>query len=156
MTTKEITFNGDDKWQYPIGPNFIKNKSEINKCIKAFKGISEFENKSINIFCMGSSGNIIACMFAIKLKNAIIIPVRKSKEFCHSGNFEMHKYFIPNSINIIVDDFIDTGETINNIFSEIQLQLGKKIKIDCVAILGYDKLKLLNVIPKYFISRKTF
>lgn len=152
----KLTFIGSPDWKYPIGPNFLKNKKEINKLIITFKTITEFIDKPINIFCMGSSGNIIACMLANKLKKAIIVPIRKAKEYSHSGNFDLHKHRIPNAINIIVDDFIDSGETMEAIFFEMQLQLGKKIKIDCIAILGYDKYELLSFQSKYFISRETW
>ena len=117
---------------YPIGSNMLytialskaygihlcKNLKKIKKAIK------------INLWCRGSSGAIIATLVyneLCKLANTEIkiCHIKKEKEFSHSSTPEFFAVTTFNEkrinykiINIIVDDFISSGNTVNNIYKE--------------------------------------
>lgn len=152
---KKLIINRIGDFSYPVGVKFETSKKAISRLVSTFKTIDEFKGKNINIFCMGSSGAIIATVFAMKVSNCKIVMVRKSSEHCHSNNYDLHKHHSKDAINVIVDDFIDTGNTINSIYNQLKMMINRKIKIHCVAIMGFDKIHFCDFEPDYFISRKT-
>ncbi len=136
---------------YPVGENVTENKEKILEMIKSFSKIREFKKKFVNIICMGSSGTIIATLFAMHLRNANkIIHVKKSGEWAH------HKILCfntsRNSINIIVDDFISSGDTMRRIYEETQRRGERDIHCVCVTgVYAQGQIDSLGFTPKYFI-----
>ena len=126
---------------YPIGINIAHNLPVIKNLAKAFNKL-KCKGK-INVFCMGSSGAIMAAIFASIVKNVTIIHVKKDGEESHSGYNDVTRFVGNGETNIIIDDFILSGDTMNTMYRKIT----PKIEIDYL-ILGYchDIERKLNVI----------
>lgn len=107
---------------YPIGNNIPNLMRLIDLYLDAFNThITLPEGTNINLWCRGSSGAIIAGIFASKLKNISqeyirISHVKKHGEDSHS----ITKFSITNAYNIVIDDFVSTGETVKAIFSHMR------------------------------------
>ena len=99
---------------YPVGPNIKVNLPIINNMYRYIK--EKFPEGIITIWCRGSSGAIIAGIISSKLKGrARVAYVSKPNEKRHD-KVSAHMY--STGYNIIVDDFVCTGETINKIINE--------------------------------------
>ena len=99
---------------YPVGPNIKVNLPIINNMYRYIK--EKFPEGTITIWCRGSSGAIIAGIISSKLKGrARVAYVSKPNEKRHD-KLSAHMY--STGYNIIVDDFVCTGETINKIINE--------------------------------------
>ena len=99
---------------YPVGPNIKVNLPVINNMYRYIK--EKFPEGIITIWCRGSSGAIIAGIISSKLKGrARVAYVSKPNEKRHD-KLSAHMY--SSGYNIIVDDFVCTGETINKIINE--------------------------------------
>lgn len=103
----------------------------------------------INIWCRGSSGLSIASCLFIKLEKyytPTISYVKKEGESSHHRRTHLSR----NGINIIVDDFIHEGTTVNSIY--------KKMKDENVIVMDYlivtkgYSSALIDFIPKYLIT----
>lgn len=106
---------------YPVGNN-IKIAAEFTKAAAyQFIKIREYNNPypSLNIWCRGSSGAILASLFAvhIHMPNIKIIHVKKPGENSHSGGY--HPYTYGDAINVIIDDFVSSGKTLRHIYSQM-------------------------------------
>lgn len=124
---------------YPVGKRMDLVITYIEEIIATFKrnhiNLDKYANV-IYIWCRGSSGAILAGMLAYTFKKApvIINHVKKEGERSHSYNsLESSK----GGIDIVIDDFMDTGETIFRIWRDSGI---KKI----------DYLILDEVNPAYF------
>ncbi len=119
---------------YPVG-EYIHDWIEKAKIMVAeFKKIESFRDRPVNIICQGSSGAIIATIFADAIPGSIISNVKKPGETSHSGSFFEYS---PTAVNVIVDDFISTGKTMQRIYEFIQSGRGSfEAKIDCVCVCG--------------------
>lgn len=148
MNTSFIELGTAKTLNYPVGDNITENIPRIREMIEVFKTIEYFHNKNLNIICRGSSGAIIAGIFATSLTNRLkIVHVKKQHEDSHCNSY-IHND--KNWANIIVDDFICSGETVN--------ELGKFIvkeshsgEIDCLCVTGWSMHKKLQFVPRYFI-----
>ena len=99
---------------YPIGPNIKVNLPIINNMYRYIK--EKFPEGTITIWCRGSSGAIIAGIISSKLKGrARVVYVSKPNEKRHDT---LSPYIYSKGYDIIVDDFVCTGETINKIINE--------------------------------------
>jgi len=153
--TKEI--------KYPCGLYLYENRLIIEKM--AIEVAAVYPNKDINLWCKGSSGSIIAGMMACMLndREIIINHVKKSGEESHSE----YMYSVPpDSINVVVDDFIRSGETIFSIVEHIKRKTSKNT-VDCLCISGdvYEKYQKpgptldyirIDDVFKTIIASKTF
>lgn len=142
----KIVENGGSTIDYPVGENMSSNKHKIYEMINSFMQIDEFKDKYVNIICQGSSGAIIATMFSISIRNLNkIIHIKKNGENSHSSAPFLEKG--SNCINIIVDDFICSGETIKTIYDHFN------VPIDCLCVSGH--FRHLTFFPKYYICNYT-
>ena len=124
---------------YPIGSNVSSMVVYIENIVTTFKEHKINLDKKSNVICIwcrGSSGAMLAGMFAYTFKEATvrIKHVKKEGERSHNSYISA---FPSNSIDIIIDDFMDTGETIFRIWYDSPI---KKI----------DYLILNGVPPAYF------
>jgi orotate phosphoribosyltransferase-like protein len=105
---------------HPIGANLSYNLPIIMDMVKLLRQ-NKFTN--LGLVCTGSSGAIIATVIAQQLeKIPLIIYLRKPGE---NGHSHLNTNNLNNVIDIVVvDDFISTGSTINNIIEQLK-QLGK-------------------------------
>jgi adenine/guanine phosphoribosyltransferase-like PRPP-binding protein len=123
------TFNWKGAINYPISTNFIRTKSIFplmaEKITELFPNAEQF-----NLIARGSSGAIIASALGLLLDVPCrMYYIRKENESHHWGPDAL---IFATHTNIIVDDFICTGETMHAIlkgFKEIT-----NLKIHAVAI----------------------
>ncbi len=130
---------------YPVGDNILESIPKIMKMIEGFESIQEFKGKFVNLICRGSSGAIIAAFFAANLKhnNLKIVHVKKEGESSHCTSY-LHEGH--NAINVIVDDFIFSGETLNTIAKWVGSDF-----IDCVCVTGLSYQDKLIFTPRYMV-----
>jgi len=139
-----------DMLQHPVGSNLMENIPLIEIMAKEFTQISEYRNKRVNIICRGSSGAIIGAIFSQKIPNEYSIAhVKKPGEDSHSNFINLWE---ENSINIIIDDFISSGNTLNAIWDRM-IKKDEGFKVHCVIVGGSAKAYKLNFVPDYFICQ---
>lgn len=133
-------------YSYPIGMYIQANLPLIEDCVNTFKRIEEFRDQHIKLLCMGSSGAIIAAIFASLVPNCTIIHVKKQGEQSHGENL----FQVSNKgVNVIIDDFVNTGKTINDIYNKVRVYCGEHI--DCVCLRGESKHQLFKFTPDYIV-----
>ena len=124
---------------YPIGPNIKVNLPIINNMYRYIK--EKFPEGTITIWCRGSSGAIIAGIISSKLKGrARVAYISKPNEKRHDL-VSPYKYSV--GYNIIVDDFICTGKTIDDIIKKSDRK-------------KFDLLIVSGVVTKEFIKSKSW
>lgn len=145
---------------YPFGTALENNLPIAEKLIDAFVQLisirfPDFES-TIQLLCRGSSGAIMATLFAAKLVSlnyyCKIIYFNKDGETRHGGyNF----YPNNNDLIVIVDDFICTGSTVNAIYESAQKLLPEaKKQIDVVCVTGRVSRTDLNFGSKFVICKE--
>lgn len=135
---------------YPVGHHVKENTEIIKIMVQEFMAIDEFKDKYVNIFCQGSSGAMVAFVFAMNIPNSNrIIHIKKDGENSHNTNMYVHPNE-RNAINIIVDDLISSGATINRIYDKAIAENGK-LNIDLIAVSGLSFHQNIKFQPKYFI-----
>ena len=124
---------------YPVGPNIKINLPIINNMYRYIK--EKFPEGTITIWCRGSSGAIIAGIISSKLKGrARVAYISKPNEKRHDL-VSPYKYSV--GYNIIVDDFICTGKTIDDIIKKSDRK-------------KFDLLIVSGVVTKEFIKSKSW
>jgi len=111
---------------YPAGVAMDEYISLAKDMADVFTKV-EKTKKSLNIFCRGSSGAMLSALFAsnIRDREVLIIHVKKDGERSHSStthnsNVSTERWVCNDDfINIIIDDFIRSGETVNEIYKRI-------------------------------------
>jgi hypothetical protein len=117
---------------YPVGSHLDEAVTFASNAAEKFNGIKQFQNRYINVWCRGSSGAILAALFGEKITgymNLKICHVKKEGESSHT--FSPQPYWL--GINVIIDDFCDTGSTLNAIFEELKESNSVKI-VHCLVI----------------------
>jgi phosphoribosylpyrophosphate synthetase len=144
---------GIDTICYPTGANIVDNLPRIKELAKAFKRIKEFKGRSVNLICRGSSGAIIAAIFANELKyvNTKIIHVKKAGESSHGSKVSR---LINDGVNVIVDDFIGTGKTVRQTYKDVVRERSFDFEVDAVCVTGAYHDFSKTFVPKYFICSK--
>lgn len=128
METKFVRTNTEI--EYPVGDTMLKNKKNIMTTARTL--LEEFPNKPLTLWTSGSSGSIIAGMIvALATVDVKIIYVYKDTE----PNHDVHDYFtpLPDSINVIVDDFTSTFNTIRRILTYMDYC---QVTPDCLCVVG--------------------
>lgn len=90
-----------------------------------------------HIACMGISGSSIA--YPLRYKDGYsLLHVRKSSNYSHGITIEASPIETKKLRYIIVDDFISSGTTINNIINSIT-NIFYQIETECVGIFLYER-----------------
>lgn len=140
--------NNAKDFGYPIGSNIQINKQSINALKRVMKQTIG-PKKHITLWCRGSSGAIIAGIVSLGFPNSTINHVKKVGESSHSrGQYTLKD----NTINIIIDDFSNTGETLNAIYEDIISELDIPT-IDYVCVVGRLSIPRLSFVPKNIIGK---
>lgn len=120
--------------EYPVGQNVLLAINMAKEAASAFiQNINIGNCDGVLVYCSGSSGAILASLFINELFilnpniNATLIHVKKDGEISHATSYR--NFFNP--YNVIIDDFISTGTTINRIINKENLQ-----KVNCLIVLG--------------------
>jgi hypothetical protein len=144
----------------PFGENMNTNIPSIKLMAEEFVKLEEYKDKIVNLFCMGSSGSICATLFLMNVPNeCYIYAIKKDGEESYSSETGTLHYN-PNDdsefVNIIIDDHVATGKTLNQIYDKVQLLnegRGKKIPIDIVMVSGPMDGDLLSFEVNVFICQ---
>ena len=144
---------------YPTGANIKQAIAFINEAVPHVQSVIDEikktkEVKSINLWCRGSSGAMLAAIIASKMTeiNFYIIHIKKEGENSHTSNSDYRKTIMEFGINMIIDDFIKTGETINHIKRGMDPYKIYDVDILLVNEASFADLDDISFKPKYFIS----
>jgi len=128
---------------YPVGINISKNLVAITEMANKLREV--YPNSKLCLWCMGSSGAIIAGIISSMILDCTISHVKKEGENSHSSGIHMVK---DDRINIIVDDFVDSGRTIKTIIYKMERY---NIPVEALCVTGYlYRTKLFPEIKTYF------
>lgn len=133
--------------EYPIGRN-IGYAIELGE--KYAEILMElYPKSSFVLICTGSSGAMLSALTAQNLQGRCkeIIHVKKPGEDSHDRSLDIRKYKYPPDIKLIIlDDHIDTGTTLQRIYSDFYIQNQSSIIINALLITGSVPL---NRFPDY-------
>lgn len=138
---------------YPVGSDWNNINLIIETYFNAFNRLINEKFKSttgVNLWCRGSSGAILAGLFASKISwlNPRICHSKKEGESSHQTT-PYHFSDNENVINVVIDDFVSSGATIRAILSEMKslyvtpdvlmvCSLGSKFADEFDYIITYD------------------
>jgi len=152
-TTKVLKYVSDECVEYPIGIDmtnammYITNVEPLVRC-----AFVDFDPKAIiYLWVMGSSGAILGALFATKFtdRKVVIIHKKKEGESAHCSNTLTTISLNDLAINIILDDFSCTGNTVNTIYNYMA-DNNKSVDITILDSFDADKLKFHS---KFLITR---
>ena len=128
--------NECDMW-YPTGEYFSCAFNYIEEA--AFSIDDMFPTGSFILVVRGHSGSILAGSIAYLLRRKgrdVQISISRKSESTHGGNLEgIYPFYINETHIIIIDDFVQTGETINAILKDLaeKMEGSKTFDMLCVA-----------------------
>jgi len=102
---------------YPIGSDIDSVKKITQSYKRGFKALKYPKGSKFNLWCRGNSGSMLAIAFALLLPQYKweIFHVKKPGEQSHSS------FLVPGiGDNVIIDDFISSGETVDAILEKIK------------------------------------
>lgn len=110
---------------YPVGSDWDNVSLIVETYLIAFNKLINEKLKSttgVNLWCRGSSGAILAGLFAGKISqlDPRICHIKKEGEGSHQTT-PYHFRDNENVINVVIDDFVSSGATIRAILSEMKL-----------------------------------
>ena len=154
-----IHFKEDTDCTYPVGASFNKNRDYIVEVARTIHTIAG-KGKRIALICRGTSGTILAGAVGYILKkkhhDVNIVVSRKCEESSH--DYTMSGVGFLQSTNrpfsVIVDDFMDTGNTIKAILKDIDSNVTLPV-VDMLCVDNYlsDKKIAENSITYEFLQR---
>lgn len=134
---KFVYFRNDCGVSYPVGQFFFSSFDYIREAASSINKV--FPTGKLILVVRGHSGSILAGGIAYILKRKgreVLISVSRKAESAHGDNLEG----IPSEVSddthiIIVDDFVETGETIEAILKDLTKRIrGVKVfDMLCVA-----------------------
>jgi adenine/guanine phosphoribosyltransferase-like PRPP-binding protein len=119
-----IYFKKDTGCVYPVGASFNRNRDYIVEVARTIHTIAG-KDKRIALICRGTSGTILAGAVGYILKkkqhDVNIIVSRKCEENSHDYSMSGIGFLAPSSspFSVVIDDFMDTGNTIKAILNDI-------------------------------------
>jgi len=154
MVAKFHKLNEKIDVDYPVGHYISKAYNYIEFASKIFLYENKDHEITINLWCMGSSGAILASLFSERMKQkqikCRICHVKKKGERSHSNYFPS---ISTKDINIIIDDFITTGDTVNTIYKKFT-DNNPRLEIDWLIVCRTVYQSTLKFIPKHLICSK--
>lgn len=113
---------------YPVGKYFYDNTRFIRETAKIIREV--YPNDTIILVVRGHSGSILAGGIAYLLHKAGIsvkISISRKEENSHGENLDcIYRSMEESERIIIVDDFVDSGDTIYKILEDLESLTGKK------------------------------
>ena len=134
---KFIYFRNDCSVLYPVGQFFFSSFDYIREASSSINKV--FPTGKLILVVRGHSGSILAGGIAYILKRKgreVLISVSRKAESTHGDNLEgISSYISDDTHIIIVDDFVDTGKTIEAILKDLTERMGDMEVFDmlCVA-----------------------
>lgn len=135
-----VTFKTyDDDEYYPVQFFMRAAISNVNEIYNNLKNEVNLSNININVWCSGSSGDILAALLVNKIYNDYsnneihIHHVRKPGEQRHYDdcNDTFNCNFGDNALNIIIDDTVSSGTTLSRILKRMA-EYNVKTNIICL------------------------
>lgn len=148
-----IYFKEDTDCTYPVGASFNRNRDYIVEVARTIHTIAGKE-RCIALICRGTSGTILAGAvgYILKKKNhdVNIIVSRKCEENSHDYTMSGVEFLqsTDRPFSVIVDDFIDTGNTIKAILKDVDSDVTLPV-LDMLCIGNYLNNKGVGANPKY-------
>ena len=134
---KFIYFRNDCSILYPVGQFFSSSFNYIREASSSINKV--FPTGKLILVVRGHSGSILAGGIAYILKRKgreVLISVSRKAEYSHSYSLEGIPAEVSDDTHIIiVDDFVDTGKTIEAILKDLTERIGDTEVFDmlCVA-----------------------
>ena len=148
-----IHFKEDTDCTYPVGASFNRNRDYIVEVARTIHTIAGKE-RCIALICRGTSGTILAGAVGYILKrrnhDVNIIVSRKCEENSHDCSMSGVGFLqsTDRPFSVIVDDFIDTGNTIKAILEDVDSDVTLPV-LDMLCIDNYLNNKEVGANPKY-------
>lgn len=151
-----IHFKGDIECEYPVGASFNRNKDYIVEVARTIHTIAG-KKRRIALICRGTSGTILAGAvgYILKKKNhdVNIIVSRKCEESSHDYSMSGVGFLGTKNkpFSVIVDDFMDTGNTIKAILKDIDSNITLPV-LDMLCVDNYlsdEKLAETPIIHEF-------
>lgn len=145
---KHLKLNTNNDISYPVGNNMKTTLEIVADMASKIKKL--YSIQPLNLFVRGSSGAILSGLIVSFLKryDCRIIHIKKENEYSHGGT--SFSLINPTAPNIILDDFISSGETVNSIY--LALQKYNHTNIDVLCVSGTVRPDTLDFNPTYIIS----
>lgn len=141
---KFIPLDKADETKYPVGRFIQQNMSIILDMITKLKIVNTKDD--LILWCRGSSGAIIAGVISSHFPNAKISHVKKDGESSHSSDVDI--YIEKSHINVIVDDFISSGNTVNEI---AKMMLRNNYTVHGLCVSSSVHMRKLEFKPEFVI-----
>lgn len=146
-----IHFKEDADCNYPVGASFNKNRDYIVEVARTIHTIAGKE-KCIALICRGTSGTILAGAVGYILKkkhhDVNIIVSRKCEESSHDCSMSGVGFLqsTDRPFSVIVDDFIDTGNTMKAILEDVDSNVTLPV-LDMLCVANYLSDKKVEELP---------
>ena len=154
-----IHFKEDTNCRYPVGASFNKNRDYIVEVARTIHTIAG-KDKCIALICRGTSGTILAGAVGYILKkkqhDVSIIVSRKCEESSHDYSMSGIGFLVPSSrpFSVVIDDFMDTGNTIKAILKDIDSNVTLPV-LDMLCVDNYISDKKVEEFPiKYELLQR--
>lgn len=153
-----IHFKEDTDCVYPVGASFNRNRDYIVKVARTIRTIAG-KDKCIALICRGTSGTILAGAIGYILKkrqhDVNIIVSRKCEESSHDYSMSGVGFLDTKNkpFSVVIDDFMDTGNTIKAILKDIDSNVTLPV-LDMLCVGNYLNDEEVRANPKYeFLQR---
>lgn len=123
-----IYFEKTVNCSYPTGEKFNDNFDYIREAAKILHNIID-EGKDITLVCRGTSGCIIAGAVGYILQKRgrkVTIVISRKSENTHGNNMAGYHRILKDAVPVVIDDFVSSGNTINEILIDLDKCVNKK------------------------------
>lgn len=138
---------------YPVGRAMSITKEIVSEMTSKLREIYPNKSEPLMFLVRGSSGAILAGIITSMMseyENIEIMHIKKHGESSHSGNYYR---FDKQYKSIILDDFIESGETVNSIYNSVN-EDNKNITIDTLCVSGSVFIEKLYFKPNHLICSR--
>lgn len=137
---KFIYFKDSYAMNHPVGENIENALEYISLVAPHVQNVIKKSN--LNIWCQGSSGAILSAFLVKELDNSCkICHIKKEGEWSHQ-NYVSEIFYAPCK-NILIDDFMRSGNTLDRIYEAYSKKFRTYLDI-LILSNGYN-----DVIPKF-------
>lgn len=150
---KILKLNHSSDIPYPVGRAMSITKEIVSEMSLKLKELYPNKSEPLMFLVRGSSGAILAGIITSKMskyENIEIMHIKKHGESSHSGNYYR---FDKKYKSIILDDFIESGETVNSIYNSVN-EDNKNITIDTLCVSGSVFIEKLCFKPNNLICSR--
>lgn len=138
---------------YPVGRAMSITKEIVSEMALLLKEIYPNKSEPLMFLVRGSSGAILSGIIISMMSeydNIEIMHIKKHGESSHSGNYYR---FDKQYKTIILDDFIESGETVNSIYNSVT-EDNKNLTIDTLCVSGSVFIEKLCFKPNNLICSR--